>query len=156
MFQNEDKLTEMKCCGCWDVFPLEKFTFFQCAHAMCESCEGNVSNCPFCKCDLRDDMLDEVLLDSKHTFLTEQEEETKRCVELVVKYEELSVITEMIDVSCEIYERCLNRKKRMYDSIVGEDSSSEQKAESLKQNKKARVDNTEKESTGNTSLSFQG
>ena len=89
-------------------------------------------------------MLDEVLLDSKHTFLTEQEEETKRCVELVVKYEELSVITEMIDMSCEIYERCLNRKKRMYDSIVGEESSSEQNDESPKQNKKARLDNTKK------------
>ena len=139
MFKNKDKSTEMKCCGCWDIFPLERFTFFPCAHAMCKSCEGNMSNCLFCKCNLRDDMLDKVLLDSKQTFLTEQEEETKKCLELV----EISVITEMIDVSCEIYERSM-RKKRMYGTIVGEDSSSKQTDESLSQKKKARFDNTEK------------
>ena len=122
---------------------MERFTFFPCAHAMCKSCEANISNCPFCKCDLRDDMLDEVLLDSKQTFLKEQEEETRRCLVLVTEYEEISVITEMIDVSCEIYERSM-RKKRMYGTIVGEDSSSEQTDESLSQQKKARFDNTEK------------
>ena len=88
-------------------------------------------------------MLDEVLLDSKQTFVKEQEEETRRCLELVTEYEEISVITEMIDVSCEIYERSM-RKKRMYGTIVGEDSSSKQTNESLSQKKKARFDNTEK------------